>query len=103
MAAGAVSKGKRYCSKKETWEDARISLASPALPRGFGKAQGEVEPPHLCRWGLQTGTALLSATQGLLQEIPALQHFLHTPRGRETLLEKPDVVFRARPASAPMA
>lgn len=46
---------------------------------------------------------LLSATQGLLQEIPALQHFLHAPRGRETSLEKPDVVFRARPASAPTA
>lgn len=49
------------------------------------------------------GTALLPTTQGLLQEIPALQHFLHTPRGCETLLEKPDVVFRARPASAPVA
>lgn len=40
---------------------------------------------------------LLPATQGLLQEIPALQHFLHTPRGPET---SPDVVF---PASAPVA
>lgn len=49
------------------------------------------------------GTALLSATQGLLQEIPALQHFMHTPRGRETSLGNPDAVFRARPASAPMA
>lgn len=43
---------------------------------------------------------LLPATQGLLQEIPALQHFLHTPRGRETW---PDVVFPACPAPAPMA
>lgn len=43
---------------------------------------------------------LLAATQGLLQEIPALQHFLHTPRGPET---SPDVVFLACPASAPMA
>lgn len=49
------------------------------------------------------GTVLLSATQGLLQEIPALQHCLHTPRGCETSPEKPDVAFRARPASAPMA
>lgn len=100
---GAASRSKRHCSKKETWENARISPASPALPRGFGKAQGEVEPPHMRRCGLWKGTALLSATQGWLQEIPALQHFLRTPRGREASMEKPDAVFHARLASAPMA
>lgn len=49
------------------------------------------------RWAL---CCLSPATPGLLQEIPALQHFLHTPRGRET---SADVVFPACPASAPMA
>lgn len=46
------------------------------------------------------GTALLSAIESSLQEIPALQHFLRAPRGCETLPEEPDAVpVPAQPGS----
>lgn len=97
-----ASRGKCNCSKKETW---RIPGPAPHplhCPRFWeGARRGGASPPVCVGGGSRWAPCcLLPATQGLLQEIPALQHFLHTPRGRET---SPDVVFLACPASPPMA
>lgn len=102
LPAPSSIQGQRQLLQERDLEDSWTSPTPSALPQGFGKAPGEEEPPRVCvgegsRWA---PCCLLAATQGLLQEIPALQHFLHTPRGPET---SPAVVFLACPASAPMA
>lgn len=75
-------------------------LEQPHIPRVLGRCLERRILPWRA-WAPDGHLAVCYLpTQGLLQEIPALQHFLHTPRGCETW---PDVVFLTCPASAAVA